>query len=153
MKTFTCLLNNKVHDFIIKRTCIIIKNLNYEKIIGFFDIKYYICNNNLIIKDNYHTNLIITGNNIHILHKTINKYMNNLRYDIRITDLIIDNIDNSDFQCIICLEHKNTNVIQLKCCNNMLHYCCYLDYLKNIDNYRCPICRNEECPVCLGNGC
>jgi hypothetical protein len=153
MDTFKCLINNQEYILNINRTSIIISNDNSKKILGFFDIRYFIYDNRLFIEDNYDTNLIITGNNIKILYKTITKYISNLRYEIKISDLIVDNIKNTDFNCIICLEKKNTDIIKLKCCNNMLHYYCYLDYLKNIDDYRCPICRNEECPICFGLGC
>jgi len=153
METLKCIYNNEISDFIIKRTCIKIKNNTFEKTLGFFDIRYFIYDNRLFIEDNYDTNLIITGNNIKIIYKTISKYMSNLRYEIKLSDLIITNDKHIDFQCIICLENKNTDIIKLKCCNNILHYNCYLNYVKTIDDYRCPICRNDECPICFGLGC
>lgn len=153
METLKCIYNNQISYFIIKRTSITIKNDTFEKILGFFDIRYFIYDNRLFIEDNYNTNLIISGNNIKILYKTISKYINNLRYEIKLSDLIINNDKNIDFQCIICLENKNTDIIKLKCCNNILHYNCYLNYVKTIDDYRCPICRNDECPICFGLGC
>ena len=153
MEILKCLYNNQISDFIIKRTCIILKNNTFEKTLGFFDIRYFIYDNKLFIEDNYNTNLIISGNNIKLLYKTIKKYMSNLRYEIKLSDLIINNDKNIDFQCIICLENKNTDIIKLKCCNNILHYNCYLNYVKTIDDYRCPICRNDECPICFGLGC
>ena len=153
MKIIKCLYNRKLFDFIIKRTCIIIKNNNFQKIIGFFDMKYYLIKNKLIIENYDKVDLIIKGNNINLLYNTITKYMNNLRYDIRMSDLIITNNKNIDFQCVICLENKNTDIIKLKCCNNILHYNCYLDYLKKNNNYSCPICRDKKCPICFGLNC
>tara|TARA_Y100000591_G_C21746239_1_gene652134 strand:- start:4 stop:465 length:462 start_codon:yes stop_codon:yes gene_type:complete len=153
MEILKCIYNNQISDFIVKRTCITIKNHTFEKTLGFFDIRYYIYDNKLFIEDNYNTNLIISGNNAKLLYKTIKKKMSNLRYEIKLSDLIINNDKNIDFQCIICLENKNTDIIKLKCCNNILHYNCYLNYVKTIDDYRCPICRNDECPICFGLGC
>lgn len=153
METFKCLYNNEICDFIIKRTSIVIQNDNITKIFGFFDIKYYLKEDKLIIESNNVPALIIKGVNAQSLYKTINKYINNLRYEIKLSDLIISNDKNIDFQCMICLENKNTDIIKLKCCNNILHYNCYLNYVKTIDKYRCPICRNDECPICFGLDC
>ena len=153
MNTFKCLYNNEICDFIVKRTSIVIQNDNITKIFGFFDIKYYLKEDKLIIESNNVPDLIIKGVNSQSLYKTISKYMSNLRYEIKLSDLIITNDKNIDFQCIICLENKNTDIIKLKCCNNILHYNCYLNYVKTIDDYRCPICRNDKCPICFGLGC
>ena len=153
METFKCLYNNEICDFIVKRTSIVIQNDNITKTFGFFDIKYYLKEDKLIIESNNVPDLIIKGVNSQSLYKTISKYMSNLRYEIKLSDLIITNDKNIDFRCIICLENKNTDIIKLKCCNNILHYNCYLNYVKTIDDYRCPICRNDECPICFGLGC
>ena len=73
MEILKCIYNNQISDFIVKRTCITIKNHTFEKTLGFFDIRYYIYDNKLFIEDNYNTNLIISGNNAKLLYKTIKK--------------------------------------------------------------------------------
>ena len=50
-------------------------------------------------------------------------------------------------------KYKNEDIVKLKCCNNLLHYKCYFNYLKNSKLYNCPLCRNKECPIYLGKGC
>ena len=65
-----------------------------------------------------------------------------------------DRIKNAErISKLVYFLNKNTDIIKLKCCNNILHYNCYLNYVKTIDDYRCPICRNDECPICFGLGC
>ena len=48
METLKCIYNNEISDFIIKRTCITIKNNTFEKTLGFFDIRYFIYDNRLL---------------------------------------------------------------------------------------------------------
>jgi len=147
MITFKCIYNNEISDFIVKRTSVSIQNNNIKKIIGFFDLKYYLNQNKLIIESNNTIDLIISGNGIQSLYYTIKKYINNLNYEIKLSDLIIPNHKNIHFQCVICLENKNIDIIKLKCCDNIIHYDCYLSYVKIIDKYSCPICRNETCLI------
>lgn len=151
---YECIINDINGKIIIYRTYIecIYNSRNIK--IGFFDI--ILCNiirYKLVIKTEYLNDIIITSNNKRKILNNILKNIANLKYDVKIGDLIIDN--DEIFTCTICLEEntKNQDIVKLKCCNNLLHYKCYIEYLKNTKLYNCPLCRNKECPICLGNGC
>lgn len=153
-----CNVNNIKYNIIIKRTSLTLINNNNKIIIGLFDIKNLeFKNNKLIIKSEYNSDIIILRNNLKKIYEEIQKIIQNLKYDIYINELIIDlfenkkNLDNN-FTCVICLKENisNENIIKLQCCNNLLHYKCYLNYIKSIEVYKCPLCRDTKCPICRG---
>lgn len=149
-------LNNNNIEIKINRTTIIIIS-SIKHIISFFDLKYYnIENNKLCLYLYNNTKIYIKGNNIKNIYDKINEKIKNLNYDFKICDLIINNNNNicKDFICSICLDNnKNIDIVKLKCCNNYLHYKCYLEFLKSNKIMKCPLCRNTKCPICLGKGC
>ena len=151
---YTSKVNDINSKIIIHRTFIEIINSDKQIKIGFFDMMAcYIQANKLIIKTKYLDDILIIGNNKQLILNKISVNITNLKYDVKTSDLIINT--NEDFTCAICLEEnkKNNDIIKLKCCENLLHHKCFLDYLKNNILYKCPLCRNKECPLCLGNGC
>ena len=153
-KEYECIINGIYGKIIIYRTYIkcIYNSINIK--IGFFDIIVCnIINNKLVIKTEYFNDILITSNNKKKIFNNILINIGNLKYDMKISDLIVDN--KEIFTCAICLEEntKQNEIVKLKCCNNLLHYKCYLEYLKNSKLYNCPLCRNIKCPICLGKGC
>lgn len=152
---YKCNIDNIDSCLLVHRTSIEIINKQKNIKIGFLDIKSCsIINNKLVIKTDFMNDIIITSNTKKQIINKINTNLNHLRYDVKISDLIIDTDD--EFICVIFLEDntKNHDIVKLKCCNNLLHYNCYLNYLKTTTTkYKCPICRNIKCPLCLDKGC
>lgn len=141
-----------------KRTYLYLSNFDNEMKVSWFDIKVvYVKTRKLIIKQNTMPLIItIEGDNTFCLYKKINGVMNQLRTDMRIGGLIIDNKElvSSDWECSICLEnHQQEDLIKLLCCNGIYHKNCINNYWKtNNNNSKCPLCRSSKCPFCLDKG-
>lgn len=53
--------------------------------------------------------------------------------------------DNESDYCCICINTMEYSFIKLKCCNQMIHERCIIEFIVNINNdlYNCPICRKH----------
>ena len=149
-----CKINNIKYNAVIKRTFIEFNNDNNTIKTSYFDMNIpIIINNSLIIEISCLPDLIITGNNIRKIYIGIKKAIYNLRIEFKIGELLTNKLVDEEWVCSICLENEDKDKIELRCCNNILHYDCYLNYLKCNKFFNCPLCRNNKCIVCLGKGC
>ena len=153
----SCFINNDQYIADVKRTYLHLSNYDNQMKVSWFDIKeIYVQSRKLIIKQNTIPSIItIEGDNIVYLYKIINVSMYQLRNDMRIGNLIIDNkkIVPSDWDCSICLEnHQQDDLIQLLCCSGIYHRNCINNYWKTNNDIKCPLCRSTKCPFCLDNG-
>lgn len=154
----SCFINNDQYIADVERTYLYLSNYENEMKVSWFDIKdIYVKSRKLIIKQNTFPWIItIEGDNTVCLYKKINGSINQLRTDIRIGSLIIDNKEqvSSDWECSICLEnHQQEDLIKLLCCNSIYHKNCINNYWKtNNTNSKCPLCRSSKCPFCLDKG-
>ena len=129
-----------VYNLILYRTYLVFKNNCEEKKIGYFDIKNYkIQNNYLIITTKYNQIYTFKHLDINTIYKKLNKYLINLKFDMTIGELIVNNI-NYKWECMICMDYdKKDEIIKTRCCKNLFHLNCFLYYLKQNDNFNCPI--------------
>ena len=91
-KEYECIINGIYGKIIIYRTYIkcIYNSINIK--IGFFDIIVCnIINNKLVIKTEYFNDILITSNNKKKIFNNILINIGNLKYDMKISDLIVDN--------------------------------------------------------------
>jgi hypothetical protein len=105
----------------------IYKNNNNYKNLYFFDI--------LIEKSNEDIDIIIND-----IKNNINLYNLKLHY----CKSILENIDNIQCNCTICIDNVNKNNICILNCGHYFCNDCIIKYInqKN-DNYECPICRDK----------
>ena len=149
-----CKINDIKYNAVIKRTFIEFNSNNDNIKVSYFDITPpKITNSTLVIEITCLPDLIITGNNIIKIFNGINRAIYDLRIEFKIGELLTNKLVDNEWVCNICLDNENKNKIELRCCNNILHYDCYLDYLKSNKYSNCPLCRNNKCIVCLGKGC
>ena len=155
--SISCFINKEQYIADVRRTYLYLSNFDNEIKVSWFDIKEnYVRSNKLIIKQKPKPSMItIEGDNAIMLYNKMEKGITDLRYDIRIGNLVIDNkeIVNNDWECTICLEnHQQQDLIQLLCCKSIYHRECIHSYWKTNNKNKCPLCRNTKCPFCLDLG-
>lgn len=149
---------NKTYNYIVKRTFIeFIRKIydNKKIIISYFDIeKFNLINNNYLTIDTKQNKVItIKGNKSQDIYNKIKYAIYMLRIDFKIGELVTDKKPENDWICNICLENNHNDLIELRCCKNILHKSCFYTFLQNNKLFNCPICRNTKCILCLGKGC
>lgn len=153
-----CLIDKKKYILDINRSHLnLILNDTHKIKIGWFDVK--ICKlvyNNIYLKLYNEESYILeqyNQNNIKSIYLEIDKSIKNLFFDLKVGELIINNQDiEDDSECCICFEsNKNDEeIVQLKCCNNVLHLECLIQHWKSNYTYKCPLCRDTKCLFCFG---
>lgn len=131
-------LDENAHDLVVEHICFY-KFTNTSNLFDFLEKinkemkKFSFCKGCNDIKSHKHN----------VCNPCMNKMFNDEK--TKITDFI-----QRDEKCVICQEELKSSdnlFIMNNCCNNILHYNCLKNYVKNLTNkYSCVICRSEKNP-------